>query len=143
MIKEEFNLLHEIDSQWESFKTESDDHYVHGQGVVKPSGYLFVRKAKDLSQSIHNLSHDFHPDYYLENWGGVNSTLNDEVRRVEFAEERANKSHATKRDKDDFYSSMANVIGHFSRDYIGVFNKIAEMKRDGQWENHSKKDAKI
>lgn len=136
MTQKEFNQLHFIDEKWTMLQQESRGRIGWRGVIVPPDGDKFVSTARELAQLIHELNDTFQPAYYTENIGAVNSTLNGELKRVCFAEKRAMQSRATKKDKDEFLVSMRDVIGHFSRDYYGVFQKIETMKRDEQWETY-------
>lgn len=132
MNNKELAKLHAIDELWQNMKQEPIGRIVRG-GVENPDGHRFVRNANRMVDEILSLYDLFSPDYFIPNLAGINSTLQDEVQRVQHAQ-KTYSIRATQSNRNNLTNEMNNVIEHFSRDFFEVLDKIQELKSHGEWE---------
>lgn len=136
MTREEWNKLHEIDEKWNRLEQSSREQFIKGCGLVSPDGHIFEHIAHEFAQDIHYLHENYHPTYYTENIGAINSTLNGELKHVISTGKAMQRVPRVKNAKDEFYSSMQKVLEQFKIDYQEIFQKINEMKENGSWNTY-------
>lgn len=132
MDSNELAKLHIIDDFWQKLTEEPLGRIVKGS-VEDPDGNRFVRNARNMANEVLTLCESFVPDYFSPNIAGINSTLNDELQRVQYAQEKLSKK-VTRSNKENLVKNMNNVLEHFSRDFYGVINKINELKACNEWD---------
>lgn len=132
MDKEELAKLHVIDDLWYNLNEEPKGQITR-RGVEEPDGNRFVRNARTMANEVSSLCELFSPDYYSLDLAGINSTLKDEIKRVEFAQGRYSQKR-TQKNKDILTDHMNNALGHLLLDFYGIFQKIQELKNNEEWD---------